>query len=416
MVISVLMWGAIGLVVLAVVCGAVGLIRQSMRPVAARLVFGALALGAAPTVSLAWTLVTDPEPILGSGANWARNHGLGVAVDRLELWWYSDPPSTEPAEQLDLSLPGVQTSTTVVTTTVATTTVATSATTTVPTGLPWTSTVPPATVFEPVDLVAVVEPALDGEGEWLPIADPGSDVGLWATAIRPLPDFPSVTATAVALDPESVRFVLHNGTELPGGSWAAGPRLDLSVGAGAVAAFNGGFRFEHIEGGYVTEGVVVEPLAEGEATIAIDADGRLQIGVWGDDIDVAGGWVSVRQSLPPIVRGGENMVRGTWAELWGVDYGNVTFVFRSAVCQGPRGELIYAVAGDVDGALMADVMISLGCETAMQLDINGNWPQFAVVDEFGSEEPGLRLVDRRMSNQGRYANGSKKDFIGVYVR
>jgi hypothetical protein len=208
--------------------------------------------------------------------------------------------------------------------------------------------------------------------------------------------------------------VLHNGTELPGGSWTAGSRLDLSVGSGAIAAFNGGFRFEHIAGGYVTEGVVVRPLADGEAAIAINSRGELAIGVWGRDLTADGDWVSVRQSLRPIVDGGVNQARGTWQEQWGVDYGNVTYVFRSAVCLKADGELLYAVAGDVDAALMADVMISFGCELAMQLDINGNWPQFAMVTDVETGTPTVTLVDARMSNTGSYINGAKKDFIGIY--
>lgn len=410
LVITLMMWAAMLLGITVLAAGLVALIRPNLRAGLRRMFLVTLALGAAPTVSLSWTLITDPEPLLGSGANWARNHGLGRAVDRIETWRYSEPPSTIPADELDLALPTPVTTTAASTPTTTSTTAATGPSST--TEAPTTTT----TLYAPVALTPVVDPALDGEGLWQPLADPVSPARMWVAALRPLADYPSVTATVITIDQTDLRFVLHNGTELPGGTWEAGARLDTSPAAGAIAAFNGGFRFEHIDGGYVTEGVVVEPLVEGEATLAIDPDGRLHVGVWGDDLDPAADWASVRQSLPPIVHNGENMVRGTWAELWGVDHGNVTFVFRSAICLGPAGELIYAVAGDVDGALMADVMISLGCDTAMQLDINGNWPQFAAISGFGSDNPELVLVDRRMSNQWRYLNGSKKDFIGIYTR
>ena len=52
----------------------------------------------------------------------------------------------------------------------------------------------------------------------------------------------------------------------------------------------------------------------------------------------------------------------------------------------------------------------------MQLDINGNWPQFALVERPEPDSVKLALIDRRMSNPYRYLDGAKKDFIGVYVR
>ncbi len=36
-------------------------------------------------------------------ATWARNHGLGPVIDRLETWVYATPPSKEPAKDLSLA-------------------------------------------------------------------------------------------------------------------------------------------------------------------------------------------------------------------------------------------------------------------------------------------------------------------------
>ena len=406
---TILVWTAIFTVAVTVFAFGYLSVRGRSKRVVRRFAVVSCSLGLLPTVSLIWTLSTDSDPLLGSGANWARNHGFGGVVDRIELWAYSKPPSTVPAESLDLLQP----------TPVSTTVASPSTTSSLPprqNSAESTTTTTTVAPFAPEPLSPLISPVLDGEGEWVAVSTPEPEAKLWVTAIRPLVDYPSVTATVVVLDPSNLRFALHNGYELPGGSWETGPRLDTSVESHAVAAFNGGFRFEHIAGGYFTEGVEVEPLVDGEASFAIDQDGALHIGVWGRDINPDSNWLSVRQSLPPIVDAGENMVAGTWAELWGVDHGNVTFVFRSAICEGPSGELIYAVAGDVDGNLMAEVMISLGCETAMQLDINGNWPQFAIVNRLEDDKVRLSLIDRRMSNEYRYLDGAKKDFVGVYLR
>jgi hypothetical protein len=404
------------LLLVAVLLGAAAIViaidaarERSLTRLAVWVSFSAVAVGLVPVVSLSWTLATDPDPLLGSGANWVRNHHMGFIVDQVEQWRYSKPPSTAPASELNLApevaLPRTASPVTAVTSPSLNESDSGAMSTTAPV---------PVIPFTPRDYVPVVLPALTNEGRWIALTDPTETVPMWVTAIRPLAAYPSVTATVVSIDTSAARFVLHNGTELPGGSWTAGSRLDLSVGSGAIAAFNGGFRFEHIAGGYVTEGVVVRPLADGEAAIAINSRGELAIGVWGRDLTADGDWVSVRQSLRPIVDGGVNQARGTWQEQWGVDYGNVTYVFRSAVCLKADGELLYAVAGDVDAALMADVMISFGCELAMQLDINGNWPQFAMVTDVETGTPKVTLVDARMSNTGRYINGAKKDFIGIY--
>ena len=383
-----------------------------------------------PALSLTNTLLRDPEPFLTSGANWVRNHGFGVIVDRLEKWKYSAPPSQYAATELSLNGDtglGNESSSTTTTLELMSSAVTTNS----PIAA---STIPPETMqvtpqeptdttqtttttlpYSPAPLGPIVTPTLEGEAEWQVVSRDEESPVVWATSLRPLENFPSVTLTAVALHRDRLRFALHNGYELPGGSWLFGSQLLNSEMYVPVAAFNGGFRFEHIDGGYFTEGVEVEPLAAGEATLAIDPDGKLHLGEWGTDLAPTENWVSVRQSLPLIVRDGSNMVTGTWAGLWGVDHGNVTYVFRSGVCETGGGDFLYFVADDVDAALFAEAAINLGCSNAMQLDINGNWPQFAIVENF-DEGLILKLMDRRMSYTQRYAEGSKKDFIGVYRR
>jgi hypothetical protein len=407
-------WGALSLLTIAGVTTLISLRWSRLLAVASYAGLLGVLLGLAPAISLGWTLATDPDPLLGSGANWVRNHHMGVVVDKVEQWRYSQPPSLDPATELNLVVAVSEPPVTIPTAPTVPPTRPTQ-----PIRQPVMSeanstTVPPVIQFVPEDLIVVVTPALVNEGRWTPLTDPDQTVAMWATAIRPSAAFPSVTATVVSIDTSAARFVLHNGTELPGGSWAAGSRLDLSPTAGAIAAFNGGFRFEHIAGGYMTEGTVVRPLVDGEVAIAINSAGQMRLGVWGRDLTAAGDWVSVRQSLRPIVDGGVNQARGTWQEQWGVDFGNVTYVLRSAICMRSAQELLYVVAGDVDAALMADIMISLGCSLAMQLDINGNWPQFAVLSGVKSGSPKATLIDARMSNTGRYLYGSKKDFIGIY--
>ena len=48
-----------------------------------------------------------------------------------------------------------------------------------------------------------------------------------------------------------------------------------------VAAFNSGFRFRHIDGGYYSEHRTAIPLVDGDASLVIDSNGRVDIGAVG---------------------------------------------------------------------------------------------------------------------------------------
>ena len=76
---------------------------------------------------------------------------------------------------------------------------------------------------------------------------------------------------------------------------------------------------------------------------------------------------------------------------------------------------MFVVAGDVDAMLFGTVLVNAGCTTAMQLDINGTWPQFAYYGGLGSTDRTATLVDSRMGNAYRYLNGSTKDFVALVV-
>ena len=357
-------------------------------------------------------------------ATWGRNNHLGSVIDVLEAHMYSTPPSKAPAGKLALAgavtLPATA-STVAPSPGPANPTPAAPGTRSGPAGVhaptnPVTTPPSPPPV-PPAPLTTFFAPPLAGEGQWSAIARAGGQDAMWATSIRPLPAFGGVVASMVVIDQTHLRAGLFNGAEEPGGTWKRANRVPADLQPALVAAMNGGFRFEHIKGGYKTEGVVVKPLRDGDATLAVGRDGRLAMGQLGRDLSDDGSWISLRQNLVLIVDGGTSQIdkgisEGVW---WGADYGNKVYVPRSAVCQLADGRLAYLLVGKVDASQLADSLINVGCVKAMQLDINGTWPVFFT---FGAAADGTltgHFLDQRMGGDpGRYLHGSTKEFFAFF--
>ncbi len=367
---------------------------------------------------------------------WAREHGFGGVIDVIERRVFAEPPSTRPADELALVAPSSGTLLTAAPTTLAPTTAAPTTlapTTAAPTAItastaaaaPSTTvapTAPPTTVppmpQAPTALAPVVTPPLAGEGEWVPVAAAGGQPAVWATSWRPSTAYPSVIGSFAVIDQTRLVGALFNGSDVPGGKdWRLGNRVPEDLHPMVVAAFNGGFRFEHIKGGYVAEGREVRPLVEGEATLAVGRDGRVTIGAYGRDLTNDGTWVAMRQNLPLLVDGGQATVRDSKGVWWGADFGNEMYVLRSSVCLLGDGRLMYGAVGKVDAIMLSDVLASMGCVRAMQLDINGTWPTFFT---FGPNDAGQvtgTLLDRRMGgDRNRYLRGSTREFVAFFDR
>jgi len=258
-------------------------------------------------------------------------------------------------------------------------------------------------------------PALRGEGEWVAISRVRKKPIVYATSIRPLWCYGSVVATMASYDPNKVRTGLFNGSEIPGGKgWRNSSKIKTNAEKALIASFNGGFRFEHEPGGYVTEGKIVRKLRKGYATFGIRNDGTSTIGVWGKDMTNDGSWASLRQNLPPLLYQGK-VVYHTYNKVdWGKDFDNKLYNFRSAACIRTDGLMMFVVVDKVNIAMLADTLLVAGCSTAMQLDINGTWPYFVVYDNFGKSNRNGKTIDKRMGDPNRHLNGSTKDFFALF--
>jgi hypothetical protein len=309
------------------------------------------------------------------------------------------------------TVPGETTSTSTTTTTTTTTTTSS----TMPGETTTTTTTTTTLPARPTDIAPFVEPGIKGEGEWRAIARVRTKPMIYATSIRPLWCFGSVVATMATYDPNLMRAALFNGNEVPGGKgWRNGTKVRGAALPSLIASFNGGFRFEHEPGGYFTEGRTVQKLKKGYATFAIRKDGYSTVGVWGEDLHDDGTWVSLRQNLPPLVDKGKSSYASYDKVDWGQDFGNKVYNFRSSVCVRTDGLMMFVAVGKVNIGMLADTLVALGCQTAMELDINGTWPFFATYKGFGKSDRTGKTIDTRMGDAQRHLNGSTKDFIALF--
>ena len=404
------------------------------------------------------------DPLQQNIASWARENKMGAIVDQLEAWLHNDPPAVAPAESLALAITPItdaptQTSTTVAAvpgesstttsvpekikplqirptaatsscpidntavTVVTSTTTSTTSTSTTTTTTITTTTVPGATTTtttttipsKPEDLASQLLPALPGEGKWQAVMRVRTKPIVYATSIRPLWCFGSVVATMATFDPNRVRTAMFNGTEMPGGKgWKNGSKIRGTALRSLIASFNGGFRFEHEPGGYVTEGKTVRKLRKGYATLAISKDGISTVGIWGDTITDDDSWATLRQNLPPLVHNGESVYANYPKVDWGNDFGNKVYNFRSAICLRTDGLMMFVAVGKVNIGMLADTLLILGCKTGMELDINGQWPYFSVYSDFGKATRWGEIIDNRMGDPNRHLNGSTKDFFALF--
>ena len=335
---------------------------------------------------------------------WGRDHDLGVIIDRLETIVYSSPPAAKPAENLSVASPMVEPTTT-----------------TVP-ARPTGGTTPPTTTTiltpkPPAALTPLINPALGSEGQWAPAARAGGVDAIWVTGIRPLPQFGSVLASVAVIDQTYLRVGMFNGNEDPGGTWKRGSKLPEELWPSLLATMNGGFRLEHSDGGYLTEGKVMRALKPGRATMAIDREGRLSIGELGRDMFDDGSWMTLRQNLNLLVDGGQSQIeRGKREHIWwGANSGDGVYVNRSALCELPDGRLAYAMVQTVDAEQLAQALINIGCVKAMQLDVNENWVSFFTYEHVADGSLSAHRLDRQMwDNSSKYFKGASREFFAFF--
>jgi hypothetical protein len=332
-------------------------------------------------------------------ADWLRAHHAATVADQLEQWYYdakapapggrparlnaippADPPSSSVASPLDPNLG------------------------------------PPA----PVPLVVV--PGLPGEGQWHgtgPVI--GGSPAMYVAQFRADTVYTSQITAAVWMDPHRLRIRLVPGAQEPGGSWAQPPDLSGTAEAQAVAAFNGGFRFQDARGGFYLDGRTAVALRPGAASVVIHSDGTTDIGTWDQEVAMTPTVEAVLQNLVPLVDGGvvAPAAQSDNERIWGFTLGATTIVARSGIGITATGALVYVAGPALSVRTLAEALQRAGAVRAMALDINPEWVTFNIYDHPNPSDPtqvsAIKLYPQMARPATRYLGPTResRDFFTV---
>jgi hypothetical protein len=331
---------------------------------------GALAL---PTCLVVLTAVSvvgalrtrGNEDFQAKWGDWLRSHHATVLVNHLENFYYSHtapkrggrPARLNPVPSSGPVRPSGP----------------------VPSSRPRPAPVEPAHLPAPGPVPLVVSPALPGEGQWQPAGPVAGGVpGMYVAQFRADTTYTSQITSAVWIDPTMLRVALVPGATEPGGTWPERPDITGPAVGRAVAAFNGGFRFQDAHGGFYLDGRQAVPLRGGAASVVIHADGKVDIGTWGDEVTMTPDVQAVLQNLVLIVDHGETAPSATYhdARIWGATLGANTVVARSGIGITTTGALIYVAGPALTARSLAESLQRAGAIRAMALDLNPEWVTF----------------------------------------
>jgi hypothetical protein len=215
------------------------------------------------------------------------------------------------------------------------------------------------------------------------------------------------------MDSSRLRFRYVPGYDVP----EVGPTLTADTQPATwvprmVAAFNGGFRLADAVGGYFYGGRLVRPMLAGRAAFEISADGRLEVGIWGQGLALRPDTVVIRQNLPPLVSGYRSQASAADSpDAWGRANGGLPRANRSALGQCADGALVFAYGSELSAVDMAKAMTAIHVRTAVMLDMNKSWPSAFVYRHAGGHVVGQRILRSIWRDPTIYLHRFSKDFV-----
>ncbi len=282
--------------------------------------------------------------------------------------------------------------------------------------------VPPTTQAAgwPPPITPVFAQPLPGEGVWKstgPAVDGGPPV--LVTTYRPEVDYPQIVAYVAWFDQTRTEIGYYPGRYEPPNAAVRGPMMvPDDQRSRLLASFNGGFTYVDGNNGSSDNGLVNEPLKDGNATLVGYTDGRVAILDWSGGPNAGPDVAWARQSLAPIVWNGQlnpALNDNPNSPQWGYTLGGLTRVWRTGIGIDARGNLIYVVANDQTVITLAQILQHAGAVDAMEFDINPEWHTLITYTHQNGLVPTM-VEPQPMQSADRYLVPDDRDFFAVYQR
>jgi hypothetical protein len=227
--------------------------------------------------------------------------------------------------------------------------------------------------WPPPALTPAIQPARAGEGAWTAGRGPdgkgdaaGAPPCFYETAIRPDPRQPDAVVRLVAIDTRQADLRLEAGVDEPRsqvGLHGGGRPPEGVATARLAAAFAGGPADPDAPRGgglgFATGRRTFAAPSTGLATVAIAADGRVEMGAWPHGVEVPAAIDSLRQT-PDALVGWSGAPRRPLA-------GATEPADRSGLGLLPSGQLVYAWGAGVSADTLAHALTLAGCTLAVPL-------------------------------------------------
>lgn len=259
---------------------------------------------------------------------------------------------------------------------------------------------------------------LPGEGKW---KGTGPTVGgrppILVTTFRTEKDYPQIVAYVAWIDHTRTEMGFYPGRYEPPHAAVRGPMMvPVDQRQRLLATFNAGFVYHDGHNGSTDNGLVNEPLQDGNATLVGYRDGRFDIVDWKGGANAGPDVAWTRQSLAPIVMNGQinpALDDNPNSPQWGYTLGGVSRVWRTGIGIDARGNLLYVAAPDQTVITLAHILQHIGAVRAMEFDINPYWHSFITYSHHHGLDP-TQLGDNPNQPDTRYLVPDDRDFFAVY--
>ena len=261
---------------------------------------------------------------------------------------------------------------------------------------------------------------LPGEGDWQTVVTVGGRPAVQVASLRPDRQHTSFVVGVLRMDPALVRGELRPGTTDPGGSWHASSALTSNDLRDIAVAFNGGFRLtDPSHPGYYSQGRLVKPLVDGEASLVLHADGTADVGTWNREVRMGPDVSSVRQNLVPLVDDGalnQTCASGGPKE-WGTTIGQAAFINRSGFGVTASGVEVYVAGPALSVCTLGNILLDAGVVRGMELDINPDWVSGAYFHPQPTGTPqNFKLFPAEKVASKHYFAPSSRDWFAWFTR